>query len=54
MKISIFRGASDLTLVNGVFQEYRDAKVQFRKRLTSRSETHDILRKYFNLEGENL
>lgn len=49
MKISIFSGESDFTLVNEIFQEYRNAKVQYRKRLTSQSEISDILKIYFGL-----
>lgn len=51
MKISIFSGESNFTLVNGIFQEYRNAKVQLRKKLTSQSETSDILKTYFGLDG---
>lgn len=52
MKISIFSGESNFTLVNGVFQEYRNAKVQLRKKLTSKSETSDILKTYFELDED--
>ncbi|MBO5474301.1 MAG: arylamine N-acetyltransferase [Lachnospiraceae bacterium] len=51
MKISIFSGESNFTLVNGIFQEYRNAKVQLRKKLTSQSETGNILKTYFGLDG---
>ena len=34
MKLSIFSGDSNYTIVDGIFQEYRNAKVQFRKHLT--------------------
>lgn len=50
MKISIFSGKSNFTLVNGIFQEYRNAKVQLRKKLTSKSETDNILKIYFGLD----
>lgn len=50
MKISIFSGKSNFTLVNGIFQEYRNAKVQLRKKLTSKSETDNILKTYFGLD----
>ena len=53
MKISIFNGESNFTLVNGVFQEYRNAKVQLRKKLTSKSETSDILKTYFGLDEDS-
>lgn len=53
MKISIFNGESNFTLVNGVFQEYRNAKVQLRKKLTSKSETGDILKTYFGLDEDS-
>jgi arylamine N-acetyltransferase len=53
MKISIFSGESNFTLVNGVFQEYRKAKVQLRKKLTSKSETSNILKTYFGLDGDS-
>lgn len=36
MKLSIFSGDSNYTIVDGIFQEYRNAKVQFRKHLTNR------------------
>lgn len=51
MKISIFSGESNFTLVNGVFQEYRNAKVQLRKKLVSQAEITNILESYFGLEG---
>lgn len=51
MKISIFSGESNFTLVDGVFREYRNAKVQLRKKLTSKSETSHILKTYFGLDG---
>lgn len=51
MKISIFSGKSNFTLVNGIFQEYRNAKVQLREKLTSLSETCYILKTYFGLDG---
>lgn len=51
MKISIFSGKSNFTLVKGVFQEYRNAKIQLRKKLTSQCETGNILKKYFGLDG---
>lgn len=50
MKISIFSGESNFTLVDGVFQEYRNAKVLLRKRLTSQLEMQTILKTYFGLE----
>lgn len=52
MKISIFSEKSNFTLVNGIFQEYRNAKVQLRKKLTNRSETDNILKTYFGLEDQ--
>lgn len=51
MKISIFRGKSNFTLINGIFQEYRDARVQLRKKLISQSEISNILKTYFGLDG---
>lgn len=51
MKISIFTGESNFTLVDGVFKEYRNAKVQFRKQLTDTVEICDILKHYFGLEN---
>lgn len=54
MKISIFSGESNFTLVDGIFQEYRNAKVQYRKKLTSQSETSNILKIYFGLLNQNL
>ena len=42
----------NFTLVNGVFQEYRNAKVQLRKKLKSKSETSDILKTYFGLDED--
>lgn len=51
MKISIFSGESNFTLVNGIFQEYRNARVQLRQKLTSPSETGYILKTYFGLDG---
>lgn len=52
MKISIFSRESNFTLVNGVFQEYRKAKVQLKKKLTSQSETSNILKIYFGLDDQ--
>ncbi|MBQ1172041.1 MAG: arylamine N-acetyltransferase [Lachnospiraceae bacterium] len=49
MKISIFRGESNFTLVNGIFREYRNAKVHIKKELTNNAETSEILKKYFGL-----
>ena len=54
MKISIFSRESNFTLVDGIFQEYRNAKVQYRKKLTSQSETSNILKIYFGLLSQNL
>ena len=51
MKLSIFSGDSNYTIVDGIFQEYRNAKVQFRKHLTNRPEICKILKQYFNLEN---
>ena len=50
MKLSIFSGKSNYTLVDGVFKEYRDARVKLRKNLTDRDEIREILKKYFGLE----
>ena len=44
MKLSIFSGDSNYTIVDGIFQEYRNAKVQFRKHLTNRPEICKILK----------
>ena len=54
MKISIFSRESNFTLVDGIFQEYRNAKIQYRKKLTSQSETSNILKIYFGLLSQNL
>ncbi len=51
MKISIFSGASNFTIVDGVFKEYRSGKVQLRKRLTGPEELGRILKQYFGLEN---
>ena len=51
MKISIFSGASNFTIVDGVFKEYRSGKVQLRKRLTGPEELGGILKQYFGLEN---
>lgn len=51
MKISIFRGESNFTLVDGVFQEYRNAAVQEQRRLASREEVAAVLRECFGLDG---
>ncbi len=51
MKISIFIGESNFTLVDGAFKEYRHAKVQLRKRLTDPTEIRDILKRYFGIEN---
>lgn len=51
MKLSIFSGDSNYTIVDGIFQEYRNAKVQFRKHLTNRPEICKILKQYFSLEN---
>ncbi|MGN0324804.1 MAG: arylamine N-acetyltransferase [Lachnospiraceae bacterium] len=53
MKISIFSGESNYTLVDGVFKEYRSAKVQVRKILESAEETRIILKEYFGLDWDN-
>ena len=44
MKLSIFSCDSNYTIVDGIFQEYRNAKVQFRKHLTNRPEICKILK----------
>lgn len=51
MKLSIFIGESNFTLVDGVFKEYRHAKVQFRRPLNDTAEIRDILKEYFGLEN---
>lgn len=51
MKISIFSGESNFTLVNAIFREYRNAKVQLQKKLTNSAEISDILKIYFGLDG---
>ena len=50
MKLSIFHGESNFTLVDGVFKEYRNAKIQFQRLLTDTAEIRDILKGYFGLE----
>ena len=51
MKISIFSGASNFTIVDGVFKGYCSGKVQLRKRLTGPEELGGILKQYFRLEN---
>lgn len=51
MKISIFMGESNFTLVDGVLKEYRHAKVRLRRRLNDSAEIRAILKQYFGLEN---
>lgn len=51
MKISIFKGASNFTIVDGVFKEYRSGRVQLQKRLTGPDELREVLKQYFGLEN---
>lgn len=51
MKISIFSGASNFTIVDGVFKEYRSGKVQLHERLTGPEELREVLKRYFGLEN---
>lgn len=43
MKLSIFRGKSNFTLVDGIFSEYCNAKVQFSRSVTCKEEVRDLL-----------
>lgn len=51
MKISIFQGESNFTLVDGAFKEYRNAEVKYQKCLTEPKEIREILNRYFGLEN---
>lgn len=51
MKISIFSGASNFTIVDGIFKEYCSGKVQLKKPLTDSKELSDVLKRYFGLEN---
>lgn len=51
MKLSIFRGESNITLVDGVLQEYRHAAVQYRRPLGSADEVREVLSQYFGITG---
>ena len=51
MKLSIFCGESNFTIVNDVFKDYRSGKVQLRKRLTGPDELSAVLGRYFGLEN---
>ena len=51
MKVSIFKGASNFTIVDGTFKEYRSGKVQLQKRLTGPEELREVLKRYFGLEN---
>jgi arylamine N-acetyltransferase len=50
MKISIFQDASNFTIVNGVFKEYRSGRVQLRKHLAGPEELRSVLAQYFGLK----
>ena len=51
LKISIFSGETNRTLVGNVYKEYRDAKVQVRQVLETKEEIARVLLERFGLDA---
>lgn len=51
MKISIFNGESNYTIVDKIYKEYSNGKVQFKKKLETTDELKRVLKQHFGLDN---